>query len=44
MGLAAKEIGATSKVTPRQKGRDRVCYAKGVKVRREEEGGLLTGI
>ena len=44
MGLTAKEISAASKVTLGQEGWDRVCYVKGVKVRKDGKGGLLTGI
>lgn len=39
MGLTAKEIGVVSKVTLGQEGRDRVCYAKGVKARKDGREG-----
>lgn len=43
-GLTAKEIGAASKVTLGQEGKDRVCCAEGVEARKDGKGGLLTGI
>lgn len=43
-GLTAKEIGAASKVTLGQEGKDRVCCAEGGKARKDRKGGLLTGI
>lgn len=42
-GLAAKNIGAASRITLDQVEREGVCYGKGGKARKEVEGGLFMG-